>query len=50
MADIYQDIKDFLLLYQTGTEEVMNDAVWECRLNFENFLGTEACKFIKGNS
>src|SRR5450759_3068903 len=29
MADIYQDMKDFLLLYQTGTGEVMNDAVWE---------------------
>jgi hypothetical protein len=27
MADIYQDMKDFLLLYQTGTVEVMNDAV-----------------------
>lgn len=39
IADIYQDIKDFLLLYQTGTSEVMNDAVWECRINFENFWG-----------
>jgi hypothetical protein len=39
MADIYQDLKDFLLLYQTGTSEVMNDAVWECRMNFENFWG-----------
>ena len=39
MADIYQDIKDFLLLYQTGTTEVMNDAVWECRLNYETFWG-----------
>jgi hypothetical protein len=39
MADIYQDIKDFLLLYQTGTQEVMNDAIWECRMNFENFWG-----------
>jgi hypothetical protein len=39
MADMYQDIKDFLLLYQTGTPEVMNDAVWECRLNFETFWG-----------
>ncbi len=39
MADIYQDLKDFLLLYQTGTREVMNDAVWECRMNFENFWG-----------
>jgi len=39
MADMYQDMKDFLLLYQTGTGEVMNDAVWECRMNFENFWG-----------
>jgi hypothetical protein len=39
MADIYQDIKDFLLLYQTGTSEVMNDAIWECRQNFEDFWG-----------
>ncbi len=39
MSDIYQDIKDFLLLYQTGTAEVMNDAIWECRLNFESFWG-----------
>jgi len=39
MSDIYQDIKDFLLLYQTGTAEVMNDAVWECKMNFENFWG-----------
>jgi hypothetical protein len=39
MADIYQDMKDFLLLYQTGTSEVMNDAVWECRMNFENYWG-----------
>jgi hypothetical protein len=39
MADVYQDLKDFLLLYQTGTGEVMNDAVWECRMNFENFWG-----------
>src|SRR5512133_3221240 len=39
LADIYQDVKDFLLLYQTGTDEVMNDAVWECRMNFENIWG-----------
>jgi hypothetical protein len=39
MADIYQDLKNFLLLYQTGTTEVMNDAVWECRMNFESFWG-----------
>jgi len=39
MADIYQDMKNFLLLYQTGTKEVMNDAAWECRMNFESYWG-----------
>lgn len=47
MADIYQDLKDFLLLYQTGTPEVMNDAVWECRLNFENFWGQKLANSLR---
>jgi hypothetical protein len=47
MADIYQDIKDFLLLYQTGTSEVMNDAVWECRTNFENFWGQKLLNILR---
>jgi hypothetical protein len=47
MADIYQDIKDFLLLYQTGTQEVMNDAIWECRLNFENIWGQKLVNAMK---
>ena len=47
MADIYQDIKDFLLLYQTGTGEVMNDAVWECRMNFENFWGQKLLNSLR---
>jgi hypothetical protein len=47
MADIYQDLKDFLLLYQTGTQEVMNDAVWECRLNFENYWGQKLTNSLR---
>jgi hypothetical protein len=47
MADIYQYLKDFLLLYQTGTQEVMNDAVWECRLNFENIWGIKLLSSIR---
>jgi len=39
LTDIYQDMKDFLINYRTGTEEVMNDAVWEVNLNFEEFWG-----------
>lgn len=47
MADIYQDIKDFLLLYQTGTHEVMNDAIWECRLNFETLWGQKLVNSLR---
>lgn len=47
MADIYQDLKDFLLLYQTGTSEIMNDAVWECRLNFETLWGQKLVNSLR---
>jgi hypothetical protein len=39
ITDIYQDLKDFILAYRIGTLEVMNDALWECRNNFEQFWG-----------
>ena len=47
MADIYQDMKDFLLLYQTGTKEVMNDAIWECRMNFESLWGQKLVNSLR---
>jgi hypothetical protein len=39
LTDIYQDLKDFIVNYKTGNEEVMNDAVWEALMNFEEFWG-----------
>jgi hypothetical protein len=39
LSDIYQDLKDFTVNYKTGTDEVMNDAVWEVLMNFEEFWG-----------
>ena len=39
MADIYQDLKDFILSYRIGTVEVMNDALWACRNNFAEYWG-----------
>ncbi|MFW5645481.1 MAG: DUF5063 domain-containing protein [Bacteroidota bacterium] len=41
IADIYQDLKDFIEIFRLGTEEVMNDVLWECRINFENYWGTK---------
>lgn len=38
-ADVYQDLKDFISLYNMGSAEMMNDAVWECKNNFRAFWG-----------
>ena len=39
LSDIYQDLKNFIVSYKSGNEEVMNDAVWEVLMNFEEFWG-----------
>jgi hypothetical protein len=39
ITDIYQDLKDFILAYRIGTVEVMNDALRECRTNYEQYWG-----------
>jgi len=39
LTDIYQDLKDFVASYKSGNEKVMNDAVWEVLMNFEEFWG-----------
>ena len=39
VADIYQDVKDFILAYRIGTVDVMRAALWECSNNFEQYWG-----------
>jgi hypothetical protein len=39
LTDIYQDLKNFIVSYKSGNEDVMNDAVWEVLMNFEEFWG-----------
>jgi hypothetical protein len=39
LTDVYQDLKDFIVSYKSGNDEVMNDAVWEVLMNFEEFWG-----------
>lgn len=46
-ADIYQDLKDCTTLYQIGTAEIMNDGVWECRQNFEQFWGPRLISLLQ---
>ena len=47
LADLYQELKNFITLYNVGTEEIMNDAVWECQLNFEEFWGQKLLSALK---
>jgi len=39
LADIYQDLKDFLMSFRTGDELVMQEALWLCMDNFKTFWG-----------
>lgn len=39
ICDIYQDLKDFIMIFRIGTTELMADAVWECKNNFVNYWG-----------
>lgn len=39
LADIYQDLKNFVMGYRTGEVSIMNEAIFVCKLNFEQFWG-----------
>ena len=41
LTDIYQELKDFVLLYETGTIENMNDAIADCFETFGQFWGVK---------
>ncbi len=38
-ADIYQDVKDFIMVYRFGTVEIMQEALFEIRTTFEEYWG-----------
>lgn len=39
MSDIFQEIKDFTMLYKSGRKELMYEAIWECSQSFKNYWG-----------
>lgn len=47
IADIYQDVKDFISLYQLGSTEIMNDALCECVENFSNYWGQKTVNVLR---
>jgi hypothetical protein len=46
-ADIYEELKNFIRLYETGIPQAMNDAVWVCRNNFELSTGIMLIENLK---
>lgn len=47
LTDVYQDLKDFTMLYQNGRVEEMNDALWECYQNFKDYWGIRLANTIR---
>ena len=47
LADIYQDIKDFLMNYKTAVTEIMNDALLELNQNFEEYWGQRLVNVLR---
>ncbi|MGC9471275.1 MAG: DUF5063 domain-containing protein [Bacteroidales bacterium] len=47
LADIYQDIKDFVSLYHMGTPDIMNDALVECQEHFIDYWGQKAVNLLR---
>ena len=39
IADIYQDVKNFICLFQLGINETMHDAIIECNEHFRQYWG-----------
>ncbi len=47
LMDIYQDLKNFLISYSIGNEELMNDALFECTYHFEEFWGQRLVNVLR---
>jgi len=47
LADIWQDIKNFICLFRTGVNQTMNDALVECRENFANYWGQTLVNMLR---
>jgi len=47
LTDIYQDLKNFIYLFQFGNEEVMLEALWELKVNFELYWGKRIVEILR---
>ena len=46
IADIYQELRDFTVIYSRGLEELMNDAAWELRVRFAEHWGMKLLRAL----
>jgi len=47
LMDIYQDLKNLLIAYSIGNEEVMNDALADCQEHFIEFWGQQVVNVLR---
>ncbi len=47
LADIYQDLKDFVALYRIGNEDGIEAGLWECQNNFREFWGQKLVNCLR---
>lgn len=47
LADIYQDVKDFACVYETGMTENMNDALYACNEHFKSYWGQKLVNVLR---
>lgn len=47
LADIYQDIRNFVAVYERGVEEHMNEALYVCIDNFKNYWGQKLTNVLR---
>ncbi|MFV0469724.1 MAG: DUF5063 domain-containing protein [Dysgonomonas sp.] len=47
LTDIYQDLKNFITIYERGIEENMNDALFVCNENFKLYWGQKLTNVLR---
>ncbi|MPN10385.1 hypothetical protein SDC9_157680 [bioreactor metagenome] len=47
IADIYQDVRNFVSVYQYGLTDQMNDALLVCKQNFQAYWGQKLINVLR---
>ncbi|MGL5683053.1 MAG: DUF5063 domain-containing protein [Marinifilaceae bacterium] len=47
VADVYQDLKNFIMVYRCGLDDVMTEALWALNNNFELYWGKTVASLLR---